>query len=88
MVEAPGGHRKLASGILLPDKDAEASGIRPRWFKAYSVGSDIDWVKEGQYVFVSHGRWSNGVSVDENTKLFLLDNDECLAVQDTNPLEG
>ena len=88
MMESPGGHRKLASGILLPDKDAESSGIRPRWFKVYSVGNDIDWVEPGQYVYVAHGRWSNGIKIDEDTKIYLLDNTECLAMQDTNPLEG
>lgn len=88
MIESPGGHRKLASGILLPDKDAEASGIRPRWFKVFSVGERIDWITEGEYVLVEHGRWSNGMTVDEeDNKVYLLDNNGCLATQDTNPLE-
>lgn len=87
MIDAPGLHRKLASGLLLKDQDKDSSGIRPRWFKVYSVGEGIDWVNEGQYLFVAHGRWSNGVNVNEDLKLYLLDDKECLGVSDENPMD-
>lgn len=85
MVEKPGGYRKLKSGILLADRDQDMSGIRPRWFQVISVGKNIDWVDEGQYLYVSHGRWSNGVKIDDEM-MYLLDNEECLAISDTNPI--
>jgi len=86
LVEPPNGHRTLASGLILKDEDKAHTGIRPRWFKIYSVGTDIDWVKPGQFVFVAHGRWSNGVKLDDNTKIYQLDNEECLMISDTNPV--
>lgn len=87
MIDRPGLTRKLASGLLVADKDGDTSGIRPRWFRVYSVGEGIDWIQEGQYVYVAHGRWSNGVKLSNDVKIYLLDNDECLAVQDENPIE-
>ena len=87
MVERPGGYRTLASGILLADKDNDTSGIRPRWFRVHSVGEGIDWIKEEQYVYVEHGRWSQGLKVNDELKLHLLDNKDCLMVSDEHPLE-
>jgi len=86
MIEAPGGFRKSQSGLLIADKDSDVSGIRPRWFEVYSVGEGIDWVSEGQYLYVAHGRWSNGVKINDDVKLYLLDNDECLCISDEYPL--
>lgn len=87
MIDAPGLHRKLASGLLLKDQDKDTSGIRPRWFRVYSVGDGIDWVSAGQYLYVAHGRWSNGVNVTEDLRLYLIDNKECLAIQDEDPMK-
>jgi hypothetical protein len=88
MIEKPGDYKKSQGGIFMQDKDADVTGIRPRWFKVFSVGEKIDWITEGEYVLVDHGRWSNGMSVDEqDDKLYLLDNEGCLATQDTNPLQ-
>lgn len=87
MIDKPDGLRKTKGGIILKDKDNDTSGIRPRWFKVYSVGNEIDWVTEGQYLLVDHGRWSNGVKLNEDTKIYLLDNNDCLMISDNNPLE-
>lgn len=87
MIDRPDGYKKTKTGIFLNDQDATTDAIRPRWFKVYSVGEEIDWIKKDQYVYVAHGRWSNGVKINDNLKLYLLDNDECLAVQDVNPIE-
>ena len=87
MIDKPGEEKVTDGGIILKEKDATEAAVRPRWFKVYSVGSGIDWIKEGEYVMVAHGRWSNGLKIDENLKLYLIDNEECLAVNDTNPME-
>lgn len=87
MVDKPDGLRKTKGGILLADKDNDVSGIRPRWFKVHSVGEGVDWIKEEQYVYVDHGRWSRGVKLNEEITLHLLDNKDCLMVSDENPLE-
>lgn len=86
MIDRPGLYRKQGQ-LLIKDADGDTSGIRPRWFRVYSVGEGVDWVKEGQYLFVAHGRWSNGINVTDDLRLHLLDNEECLGVQDENPLE-
>lgn len=86
MIDTPGLYRKSQSGLLIADKDGDGSGIRPRWFEVYSVGEGIDWCNEGQYLYVAHGRWSNGVKINDDLKLYLLDNDECLGVSDEYPL--
>ena len=71
MLEKPGDYNH-AGGILIADKDADVFGIRFRWFKVFSVGDKIDWIKEGEYVLVDHGRWSNGLSVDDYEEKALL----------------
>lgn len=87
MVDKPDLIRKSAGGVYMPDKDNDVSGIRPRWFRVHSVGEGIDWIKEDQYVFVDHGRWSQGLEVTRDLRLHLLDNNDCLLVSDENPLE-
>ena len=87
MIDKPGLYRTTKSGILMADKDNDVSGIRPRWFRVHSVGEGIDWINENQYVYVEHGRWSQGLKIDEELKLHLLDNKDCLMVSDENPLE-
>ena len=52
----------------------------------YSVGDDIDWLTEGAYVLVDHGRWSNGMKIDNELKVYLLDNKDCLMVSENNPM--
>jgi co-chaperonin GroES (HSP10) len=87
MIDKPDQTITTQGGIILTEKDATENAVRPRWFKVYSVGSEIDFIKEGEYVMVAHGRWSNGLKINEDLKLYLIDNDECLAVNDTNPME-
>lgn len=87
MAEKPAGYKKSKSGLLIADKDMDASGIKNRWFEVYAVGEEIDWVKPGQYLLVAHGRWSNGIKAfdDSDEKLYLLDNKECLMISDERP---
>jgi len=85
MVDRPTGFKKSKSGLIIKDADMDTSGVRPRWFKIYSTGEKIDWVKKDQYVLVAHGRWSNGVKVNDDLKIYLLDNKEVLMVSDEKP---
>jgi co-chaperonin GroES (HSP10) len=86
MIDNPGEETTTAGGIILISKDGTESAVRPRWFKVYSIGSEIDWLHEGQYVLVDHGRWSNGIKIDNELKIYLLDNKDCLMVSDENPM--
>jgi hypothetical protein len=40
-------------------------GIVPRWARVYSVGPEQEDIKVGQYVLVSHGRWTRGIEVTD-----------------------
>ena len=93
MINKAGGHRELASGLIIADRDMESSGIRPRWFKVESVGPDVDkdFVKEGQYVYVEHGRWTNELKYkdgDDLVSVYMLDNEKCLMVSNEHPKEN
>ena len=86
MIDDPGEEITTAGGIILLSKDGTEEAVRPRWFKVYSLGEDIDWLTEGAYVLVDHGRWSNGIKVDEELKVYLLDNKDCLMISEENPM--
>ena len=85
MVEKIGTEKTTAGGIILTEKDGTEEAIKPRWFKVYSIGEGIEWINEGAYVLVAHGRWSTGMKVDEDLTVHLLDNKDCLMVSDTDP---
>lgn len=86
MIDDPGAERTTSGGIILTEKDGTEGAVRPRWFKVYSLGEGIDWINEGAYVLVDHGRWSQGMKVDNDLKVYLLDNKDCLMVSDENPM--
>ena len=58
------GARLTTGGIIIPDDDGKERGIRPRWAEVYAVGEDVTDISVGQWVLVSHGRWSRGVDID------------------------
>lgn len=86
MIDKPGRETTTQGGIIITEKDATEGAVRPRWFKVYSVGDGIDWLNVGTYVLVDHGRWSNGMDIGNEEKLYLLDNKDCLATSDDNPM--
>ena len=86
MIDEPGEEKTTEGGIIITEKDGTEGAVRPRWFKVYSKGDDIDWLSEGSYVLVDHGRWSNGMTIDTDLKVYLLDNKDCLMVSDTDPM--
>jgi hypothetical protein len=59
--------RTLSSGVILLGDDGRADGIRPRWGKVYAIGPNQKDVQEGQYVLVSHGRWTRGIDIEDET---------------------
>ena len=83
--------RVSAGGIVLRSDNGKDEGIRPRWAKIRYVGTDIDWVKPGDYVLVAHGRWTRALEIEdeagEKFKMVRLDNEEILAVHTGVPEE-
>lgn len=61
------GERISAGGIVLRNDDTKSAGIRPRWGKVYAVGPSVKDIQVGQYICISHGRWTRGIKIeDEN----------------------
>ncbi len=83
------GGRITTGGIIIPDDDGKERGIRPRWAEVYAVGDDIAEIKVGQWILISHGRWSRGVDVNTPDGKVTLRQveypDAVLLVSDTKP---
>lgn len=52
-------------GIILLNDDMKSSGIRPRWAKVYATGPEQKDVQIGQYILISHGRWTRGIKIED-----------------------
>jgi len=80
--------RQLSSGIILLNDNGKAGGIRPRWGQVYAVGPEQQEIVEGQWICVSHGRWTRGVEIeDESGKHTIrrIDHKDILLVSDEEP---
>lgn len=84
------GGRLTRGGIIIPDDDGKERGIRPRWAEVYAVGSDVHDIQPGQWILISHGRWSRGVDLvtgESRVTLRQVDYPEAvMLVSDSNPL--
>lgn len=79
------GERISAGGIILRNDDTKSSGIRPRWGIVYAVGPEVTDLKVGQYICISHGRWTRGIKIeDENGEQTIrkVDPNDILLVSD------
>jgi len=79
------GERFTSNGILLPGDDKTSTGIRPRWAEVYAVGDKQTDIAVGQYVLVSHGRWTRGIKIEIDSvdiTLRRIDNNDILLVSD------
>ena len=76
------GNRKTAGGIIIQEADGTEKAIRPRWFEILFTGPEQDDVHPGEYVLMSHGRWSRGFDVDDadGRKLYALDAKDIMGV--------
>ena len=82
------GETKSAGGIILIDDDGSAEGIHPRWAKVYAIGKDQEDVKVGQWVMVSHGRWSRALKVKKEgveLEVRMIDENDILLLSDEEP---
>lgn len=82
--------RYSAGGIFIPQDDMQVQGVRPRWGKVYAVGHEQTDIKVGQWVMVSHGRWTRGVKIrDEDGDHIIrrVDLSEILLITDEEPFD-
>lgn len=80
--------RKLSSGIQLLGDDMRSAGIRPRWAEVYAVGPEQEDITVGQWVLVSHGRWTRGVRIEDATgevTIRRIDPADVLLVSESEP---
>ena len=82
------GATKTKGGIILMDDDGTESGIHPRWAKVYAIGDQQEDVTVGQWVMVSHGRWSRGFKIKKEgveLEVRMIDENDILLVSDEEP---
>ena len=82
------GETRSKGGIILVDDDGSESGIHPRWAKVYAIGNKQEDVKVGQWILVSHGRWSRALKVKKDNvelEVRMIDEDDILLVSDDEP---
>jgi co-chaperonin GroES (HSP10) len=82
------GETKTKGGIILTDDDGSESGIHPRWGKVYAIGDQQEDVTVGQWVMVSHGRWSRGFKIKKEgveLEVRMVDENDILLVSDEEP---
>jgi|TARA_B000000557_G_scaffold263043_1_gene265033 hypothetical protein len=89
-IEGDFGDKTTEAGIIIKSTIGKDEGITPRWFKAFEVGPDIDWVKPGQWLYVQYGRWTEGFTVkddrlEEGAKIWKVDPEGCLLISDEAP---
>jgi len=79
------GETKTKGGIILTDDDGSESGIHPRWGKVYAIGDQQEDVKVGEWVMVSHGRWSRGFKIKKKgveLEVRMIDENDILLVSE------
>ena len=82
------GETKSKGGIILSDDDGSEGGIHPRWGKVYAIGDQQEDVKVGEWVMVSHGRWSRGFKIKKKgveLEVRMIDENDILLVSDEEP---
>ena len=85
------GETKTKGGIILTDDDGSEGGIHPRWGKVYAIGDQQEDVKVGQWIMVSHGRWSRGFKVkkqDVELEVRMIDENDILLVSEDEPSQN
>jgi co-chaperonin GroES (HSP10) len=77
--------RFTSGGIFIPTDDMKSSGVRPRWAMVVAVGPEQQDVRVGQYILVTHGRWTRGLEIEMGGRAATIrrvDNNDILLVSD------
>jgi len=64
--------QKTASGIIIQSDDGKTHGVKPRWARVWAIGPDQTDVQVGDWIYVEHGRWTRGITVEEEGKQFVI----------------
>ena len=75
---------------MLLNDDMRTAGIRPRWARVYAIGPEQEDIAVGDWVLVSHGRWTRGVDIEDDNgekTLRRIDPNDILLVSDEEPTD-
>lgn len=90
------GEKTTKSGFIIPEEKMDARGefVRPRWARVIFKSDDIDYLNIGDWVLLSHGRWSSSIVIinkDEKKKIWFVSpksiKEGLLAVSKNKPIE-
>jgi co-chaperonin GroES (HSP10) len=84
------GERKIGM-FVLPSDDGKSEGVRHRWARVWAVGPEQKDIKVGEWVLLEHGRWTRGITIEENGEDIIVrraDNKAILIVTDEKPDES
>jgi hypothetical protein len=76
--------------FVLPSDDGKSEGVRHRWARVWAVGPEQKDIKVGEWILLEHGRWTRGITVEENGEDIIVrraDNKAILIVTDEKPDE-
>jgi co-chaperonin GroES (HSP10) len=81
-------NRLSSGGIILRNDDMKSHGVRPRWARVYAIGPEQKDVAVGQWICISHGRWTRGIKIEDEESVKIIrrvDNNDILLVSDEQP---
>ena len=85
------GEQVTRGGIIISSDDGKARGVYPRWGKVYAKGpANKDEYKVGDWILITHGRWTRGMLIDDDGQEFTLrmvEAESVLAYSDENPTD-
>jgi co-chaperonin GroES (HSP10) len=67
VVDMEFGEQKTSGGIILRSDDGKSEGVKPRWGRVWAIGPEQKDVKVGEWILVEHGRWTRGITVEDET---------------------
>ena len=82
------GQRLTSGGVILLGDDMRTAGIRPRWAQVYAVGPKQKDVNVGDWILITHGRWTRGVKIEDGQGekvIRRIDTNDILLVSEEQP---
>jgi len=79
---------QVRKGIIVLSDDQTQRGIKPRWAQVYAIGKNVYEVKVGEWILISHGRWTRGVKFKNNNEdvvIRMVDRNDIFLVADEIP---
>lgn len=64
--------QKTAFGIIITSDDGKGHGVKPRWGRVWAVGPEQKDVQVGEWVYVEHGRWTRGITVEDDDQEIVI----------------